>query len=84
MLFRALPGLAEQFQVVVPDSHAHAVSELASRVSGHLVECVCGAETGLLPAGSIVECPGACGRWFVDTGVTVRVAKFKEEASDGE
>lgn len=65
----AIPGLLEQFKTVVPASHIR----LPARGPGWVdVSCVCGELVALAPA-SIDGC--GCGRFFVNTGLNVRVAR---------
>jgi hypothetical protein len=78
VLFRAFPGLNEQFRLPVPPEHAPGLSDASTRLTGHVVDCVCGSRTGILVAGDLVGCPGGCGRWFLATGRLVRVARFEE------
>lgn len=79
VLMRALPGLAEQFRVQVPDSLLHAACDVERRVEGVRVACaMCGSGTRVVPVGDFVECEG-CHTWYLNTGVSVRVARFEED-----
>jgi hypothetical protein len=80
VLFRAFPGLAECFRVVVPPEHSPALTDRSTRLSGNVVDCVCGARSRVLVPGDLEPCSGGCGRWFCATGVTVRVARFEEDS----
>lgn len=66
-LLRIAPGLAAQFQRTVPVSH----------VTAEGVRCC----AGVVPVavGEIAECPGGCGRFFLRTETSVRVARWNEE-----
>jgi hypothetical protein len=68
VLFLRLPGAAAQFEKRVPGEY----------VMGYAVACVCG-EVAALDVGDIAECAGGCGRWFMRTENTMRVARWPRE-----
>lgn len=61
-----LPGLAAQFETRVPVEY----------LLGPWVLCACG-ELQVIALHRFVECLGGCGRWFLRTQESVRVAKWK-------
>lgn len=65
LLFLRLPGAAQQFRTVVPADYR----------LGPWLLCVCG-ELQVLEVSEIVECAGECGRWFLRTEGSVRVARW--------
>ena len=75
MLFRGVPGLAARFDTLVPDEYVHRASQVRSRMLGCVVDCPCGGHSLFLRPGGIDRCDGGCGRVFVNTGLTVRVAR---------
>lgn len=58
-------GLARQFAVEVPETHR----------MGPWVACTCGALVSL-DRGELAECEHRCGRWFLRTESTIRVARW--------
>lgn len=66
-------GMAAQFEKRVPEDY----------LLGPWVLCVCGALQAI-DAGEVVECAGACGRWFLSTGESVRVARWPREEGGGD
>lgn len=74
VFLRAYPWLLTLFTGQVPDEMlAEEVADDGRRA--YVVPCPCGAEP-LVPLADIIECPGACGRFFLHAGSRVRVAKF--------
>lgn len=69
-----LPGFAAQFRHEVPA--AFVVRVLAE---GEAVACRCGGLVAIA-YGELVECSGGCGRWFLRTEESVRVAKWAAAA----
>ncbi len=66
-------GMAAQFEKHVPERFVTYV--LASGVA---VACTCG-EVVPIDVGEVVECPGGCGRFFLRTETSVRVARWIRE-----
>lgn len=58
-------GLAEQFRKVVPGEY----------LLGPWVLCACG-ELQALEVGEVAECAGGCGRWFLRSEDSMRVARW--------
>jgi hypothetical protein len=69
---RMIPALAIPFTKVVPEEFWRAVA-----LGMADMRCVCGAKGIQLVAGEPVGC--GCGRWFLFTGQSVRVAVFEED-----
>jgi hypothetical protein len=63
-----VPGMLEQFRVVVPDEF----------VEDDAVKCVCGSATPVAPA-RVTECLGSCGRFFLQSRGGVRCARYPVE-----
>lgn len=61
-------GLARQFEKRVPEEY----------VMGYAVACVCG-EIAALDVGEIAACVGGCGRWFLRTEESMRVARWPSD-----
>lgn len=72
IMLRSIPGLAELFEVSVPDEYV-AVDLNDGGYSAATIACPCGA-THEVEIGGIVH--GECGRAFFWFGDDVRVAKF--------
>ncbi len=72
-LLLRLPGLAAEFKRVAPDEYR----------LGPWVLCVCG-DLFVVELGEVAECPGACGRWFLRTEASVRVARWPVEVESDE
>jgi hypothetical protein len=60
VFFRSIPGMAAQFDLVVPEA---AVNALVGTIA-----CACGTETQLPEPGDMRPCDADCGRWFLRTG----------------
>lgn len=69
------PGL---FARVVPSEHILSVLG-RSEEPYLLVMCPCGSES-ILEACAVVECVGACSRWFLQAGSVVHVHRFEAAA----
>jgi hypothetical protein len=67
-----IPGAAREFEKRVPADHL----EDEENDPGGAVRCVCEART-VLKRGELAECAGGCGRWFLRTDGSVRVAKWE-------
>lgn len=63
-----LPGFAAQFETRVP----------AEYLLGPWVLCTCGE---LQVLAELAECAAGCGRWFLRTEASVRVARWGSEAA---
>jgi hypothetical protein len=79
---RALSGLAYRFRREVPREFVDGPEEPDTGLVGASVRCVCGAETGVLPVAVFVSCPGECGRVFLNTAASIRVARL-DDVDDG-
>jgi len=67
-------GLASQFERRVPDEY----------VMGYAVRC-CGENNVMaLDVGEIAECVGGCGRYFLRTEQSIRVARWPRDETEGE
>jgi hypothetical protein len=73
---RAISGLRDRFQTEVPASHVERREDARTGAVEVLVRCTCGVETPELPVAMFVECPGGCGRWFLNTARSVRVGRL--------
>jgi hypothetical protein len=65
------PAFAGEFHKVVPDRF------LTRDGDGYLVACTCGTEAVQTAYRHVSECPGECGRYFLQTESTVRVARWE-------
>lgn len=66
-------GMGAQFRAHVPAP--------AWREGG--VSCRCGEDVAI-EVGEVAECPGGCGRWFLMTETSVRVARWARETESEE
>lgn len=71
VLLLQLPGFAAQFETRVPEEYR----------LGPWVLCTCG-ELQVIRYAELAECPGGCGRWFLRTEESVRVAKWATVESE--
>lgn len=71
VLFLQWPGAAEQFAREVPTDYR----------LGPWVLCMCG-ELVALEVGEIAECAGECGRFFLRTEASVRVARWPKGGAE--
>lgn len=77
LLMCSLPGYASLWEQQVPSDHVTAVCDVHERQEWPIVRCTCGVST-TLERFAPRECEGACGRWFLALGETVRVKRFEQ------
>lgn len=81
LLLRAIPGFADLWERAVPTSHIRC-AEARDGAFWYVVSCMCG-EHVALQTGTLADCPGECGRYFLHAGKSIRVKRFELSPAPG-